>query len=408
MTYNNNSLYSYLINKLLDIYEKKSAPDIKTIKSINLIFNSSNTPSYFLTDSSDYELYHIVCDQLKNEGIITIHWKNKIPGHIIDKITLNQDKVSILYQKTGRTPKIDIINNTLNEIIKYNGKNETLDNFIGYIVNRATNNKTVKQYIDFNNINDTRILLKGILTILNNKEEIYVRELSSLALKDSKLLELYESRICKIIKEFSTNEYDEQRSIYEAFNVQKTPRQVMFKGEVKLTLEDGSINVSLLSCGLGINSKDLDKITIIPSNNLKYIITVENLTTFYTFNKPNSLIIYTGGFNSSSTIKFIKRIKESIPNGEYYHWGDIDCGGLKIFKHLKENSKIDFKPLYMDKNTYETYKNTGKELTDTDTTTLNKMKEDDNFKEFTELINLMLLNNKKIEQESIVIQNYKI
>lgn len=403
MTYNNNTLYSHLINKLLDIYEKRLTPNKKTINAINLPFNSSNTPSYFFTDSSDYELYHIVCEQLKLEGIITIHWKNKIPGHIIEKISLNQDKVDILYKKTGRKPKIDIIKDTIEEITKYKGGNKILDNFIDYVVDRVINNKTVKQYIDLNNIEDTKILLEGILAILNNTDEIYVRELSSLTLKDSKLLEVYEAKICKIIREFSIYEYDDHSSIYETFNVLKTPRQLIFKGDVKLSLGDGSIDISLLNCGLGINSEDLCKIIIIANNNLKDIITIENLTTFYTFNNPNSLIIYTGGFNNSSTIELIKRIKTSIPNGDYYHWGDIDCGGFKIFKHLKEASGISFKPLYMDIDTYEKHKITGKDLTATDITLLNKMKEDDSFKDFKELINLMLLNNKKIEQESIVI-----
>ena len=88
---------------------------------------------------------------------------------------------------------------------------------------------------------------------------------------------------------------------------------------------------------------------------------------------------------------------------KFLHWGDIDCGEFKIYKHIQESFGIEFKPMLMDIDTFEQYKIYGRDLTKNDIINLNIMRKDLNFKIFWDVIDNMLNDNKKIEQESISI-----
>ena len=160
--------------------------------------------------------------------------------------------------------------------------------------------------------------------------------------------------------------------------------------------------------GLGISSKDLCNIEFSSECDISKVITIENLATFNNYEEDNSILIYTGGFTNSSVISMIKTLKNNLckeidANIKFLHWGDIDCGGFKIYKHIQESSGIEFKPMLMDIDTFEQYKIYGRDLTKNDIINLNIMRKDLKFKIFWDVIDNMLNDNKKIEQESISI-----
>jgi Wadjet anti plasmid transformation system JetA-like protein/uncharacterized protein DUF3322 len=71
------------------------------------------------------------------------------------------------------------------------------------------------------------------------------------------------------------------------------------------------------------------------------ILTVEN---YASFNRQvreiedGSLVVYTGGFPAAGVIEFLSKVLAGVA-GEvpFLHWGDIDAGGLRIFRYLEEN-----------------------------------------------------------------------
>ena len=294
-------------------------------------------------------------------------------------------------------------------LLKYKYKNDIVDNFISYIEERVRYNKSVKQYLDITDLNDTINVLNGLVSVLDNKDDIYIRVLSVKVYNDSKLLESYKNKISKIINDFSdkSNYYDTD-SIFEEYHVLKNPRQIRIKGNIRILVGNDSVNIGCFKDGLGISSKDLCNIEFSSECDINKVITIENLATFNNYEEENSILIYTGGFTSSSVISMIKTLKNNLckeinTNIKFLHWGDIDCGGFKIYKHMQESSGIEFKPMLMDINTFEQYKIYGKDLTKNDIINLNIMRKDLNFKIFWDVIDNMLNDNKKIDQESISI-----
>jgi hypothetical protein len=72
----------------------------------------------------------------------------------------------------------------------------------------------------------------------------------------------------------------------------------------------------------------------------KALITIENYASFNRYVREiedGALVVYTGGFASVGVIELLKVILEKAgPGIPFYHWGDIDPGGLRIFRFLEE------------------------------------------------------------------------
>lgn len=71
-----------------------------------------------------------------------------------------------------------------------------------------------------------------------------------------------------------------------------------------------------------------------------YILTIENYASFNRHVREledGGLVFYTGGFASAGVISLLtwvlNNLDEAIP---FFHWGDIDPGGLRIFRYFEE------------------------------------------------------------------------
>jgi hypothetical protein len=76
------------------------------------------------------------------------------------------------------------------------------------------------------------------------------------------------------------------------------------------------------------------------SGSPSYILTIENYASFNRHVREIEdvgLVIYTGGFASVGVIEILKwllnAVERSVP---FFHWGDVDPGGLRIFRYLEE------------------------------------------------------------------------
>jgi len=71
------------------------------------------------------------------------------------------------------------------------------------------------------------------------------------------------------------------------------------------------------------------------------ILTIEN---YASFNRQvreiedGSLVVYTGGFPAAGVIELLSKILAVVPaEVPLLHWGDVDAGGVRIFRYLEES-----------------------------------------------------------------------
>ncbi|AHY56938.1 MULTISPECIES: Wadjet anti-phage system protein JetD domain-containing protein [Bradyrhizobium] len=73
----------------------------------------------------------------------------------------------------------------------------------------------------------------------------------------------------------------------------------------------------------------------------KAVLTIEN---YASFNRQvreiedGSLVVYTGGFPSAGVVELLSKVLTSVPDDvPFLHWGDVDAGGVRIFRYLEES-----------------------------------------------------------------------
>lgn len=139
--------------------------------------------------------------------------------------------------------------------------------------------------------------------------------------------------------------------------------------------------------------------------NANKIIFIENKANYidYIQNKmnKNEFVVYHGGMYGEIKGQFFKKLYEATKESEFYHWSDIDIGGLKIFSRLRKVIP-NLKPYMMDKEAFYSKKKYWKEMSEEYKNKLVKLKENKEYNDFYEIIDEMIKNNSKLEQEAFI------
>ena len=394
-----------VINKLLDTYENSllSIGKNKRNVKIELRFTRTVLPEYFDESSFVYENIHIQMRNLEEEGLVRIVWKDQKVDYVIQKVQLNMERLTQAYAFVRRTPKCNLEEANQALLEEYcNGEKGEIPitrEFARYLQERLNNHQPVKEYIELSNIKDTRRLFEALLSVEKNRKPCYIREFSIEHFQDSKYFERIKNQVAKIFRRFYS-EYDsmDTTEILAEYGIYHTPNYVYLKGDVMVMIDGEPIKLRTLNQGLGISGEDLRKVTFSDLSRIKQVITIENLTTFFRWHEPDSLIIYLGGYHNGIRRTLLKKIYQELPRISYYHFGDIDAGGFSILKDLRNKTGIPFQMYHMDIETLKYYERYGKVLTESDRMRLKEMEKDE---ELQEVVSYMLLHNVKLEQECV-------
>lgn len=395
-----------VINSLLDNYEKsklrlgqnKVSITIKT--RIEDIIPKYHQPDLF---SDEYELLHEQLKELETKELVSLKWKKNKIDTIIDYVSLNVEKINDAYHFVNRRDLTDKEHDLLSLCYENLNVSDISNSFLNHLIYLLTEHNSFKKYVDINDLDKFKKELVLLEKITNNKEELYVRELSIKFFNDSKTAEPLLNKVCSLIREFSDNDFSSytNEELLEEFNIYHNPSWIMIKG--KNYLQYPKINIDNLSNGISFSSKDINLLKWDKLKHPSIILTVENLTSFTRIDTKdkNVIVLYLAGFANHVKCDFLKKLYSYYSNSNYYHFGDIDCGGFKIWKNLVNRTDISFKPIYMDLNTIKTNINYSKPLTKNDIDTLSLMKNDPFFINQASLFDYMLDNNIKLEQECI-------
>ncbi len=390
---------SEILNNLIHAYERSALYKGTSLNNRKISFkiNPKTLKDYF--DENNYikkEEIDQSLRELEELNLIILHWGNGYESHLIKSADLNIRNIEEAYKFLGRKSKESIDKEGISLLLLYINESIPLGNFCREMIEKLKRKESIKKYLDIENIEECKNILESLKYVIVQEEEIFKRNFSIKVFGDSKKFETIEGNVIRILKDF----LDEENLSLEEFNILNNPGYVYFKGNAQIKLSNEILNIGELNFGIGISSKDLVNISNIKIN-ANRIITIENLTTFNTFNKKNFLCIYLGGFHNKARRELLKKIKADNMDKEFYHFGDIDCGGFKILKHLRDKTSINFIPYTMDIGTLKDGRKYCKSLTQNDKKILIEMHKDEAYKEFWDIFEYMLKENVKLEQEHL-------
>ena len=392
-----------VLNYLLDTYENSllSTGENKRTIQIEFRFTKTSIPSYFDESSAEYESIHVSMKLLESKKLIQIIWKDNKQDYLIWKVRLMTEHIKEAYQYVGRKPKRGLEEENIVMLQNYLDVDAPVTvAFVGYLLERLQNHQSVKEYIVLENRKETEKFLQACVLVEQNRKPCYIREFSIMHFQNSKYFEQIESRIAKVFRQFS-GEYVEMDTLelLAEYGIYRTPNYVYFKGDAGIAIGEEMVDLSLLKQGIGISGEDLAGIRFSDLSRIKKVITIENLTSFFRYWEEDSLLIYLGGYHNRIRRALLKMVYETIPDAKYYHFGDIDAGGFAILLDLRKKTGIPFLSHHMDLDTLKHYMLYGKGLTESDRKRLEKLGKEE---EFSQVIEFMLKENIKLEQECII------
>lgn len=389
-----------IISRLLDIYERRKGYTKRPEELRSIQFEVSK----------EYPIYKDRYDNEKYRDINTAIEKNVAAGLIIakkdqtgrySKIKLNIARVDDCYALLKRTSIPDQCKEVLRVLEKVDYSES---DFINRIVNDFCEQIKLYKKLPYDLGYDARRVeevLQVLVTMSKLTSETYIRNFSTALFKDSKRFQReYRSTIEGILFDY-TDDVVEKDDILGYYNLYENPTYVLIKGNARICFDESAIELSEMPGGIALSNGSLAGIHKI-SLKADKVITVENLTTYHDCDEQDAVYIYLGGYHNTSKQKLLELIYENNGDKEYYHEGDLDVYGFLILENLISKTQIPFKPLLMDVETIERFYRAGlyKTLTARDRKMIDS-KKDGQLSAYKDVLEYMLENNCKVEQESI-------
>ena len=389
-----------IISRLLDIYERRNgyAKRPEELRSIQFEV------------SKEYPIYKDRYDNEKYRDINTAIEKNVAAGLIIaekdqtgrySKIKLNIARVDECYALLKRTSIPDQCKKVLSVLEKANNAECLL--IVRIVSDFCEQIKAYKKLpydlgYDARRVGEVLQVLEAVTKLTS---ETYIRNFSTALFKDSKRFQReYRSTIESILFNY-TDDVVEKDDILGYYNLYENPTYVLIKGNARICFDESAIELSEMPGGIALSNESLAGIHKI-SVKADKVITVENLTTYHDCDEQDTVYIYLGGYHNTSKQKLLELIYENNGDKEYYHEGDLDVYGFLILKNLIDKTQIPFKPLFMDLGTIERFYRAGlyKNLSARDRKVITS-KKDGQLSAYKDVLEYMLANDCKVEQESI-------
>lgn len=410
-----------VLEHLLDSYEKS-----KTFQGENQVNQSFSVnigklfPRY--RDDAEYDYFCQVneaMEELGNASLVTLEYERR---GILKKVRLNPERLGACYALLERTPRKQEQQELMGvweELFPKDAGSETgqerllpLHRYIAAQRVRIEKNQNIEHYS--HDLEEYRDLLLAAKAVLENQEEIFVRNFSMQLFHDSKKAEQLASKLEALLYQYG--EFQEKGTVLEECGIVHTPTYVMMKGKGVLTLGDSiqenepvqKIDLSLLRGDIALSTESVKSLTNVAVLGRR-VVTVENLTSFHDYSAGDDFVIYLGGFHNKVKRDFLVYLYQQNPEKEYRHFGDIDAGGFYILEHLKRKTEIPFRSLCMDMATLQRHEADQKPLTENDRKRLLLLRETlqdqkqqgECVEDYGEVIEYMLDRGCKLEQEAV-------
>ena len=406
-----------ILNRLLDKYERSRAYlDGGTARRIMLRLCSGDMPEYNLEDTAVREMVNSTVQALADSGIVKFEWMRFERGNIMDRVWLCVDRVEDAYREAGRVPKkekadrvLALIRDAISGITKH-----WLESFLKEAMDGIDAKKSLMPYLPADT--DTALaVLKALVAIDGmDGEECPERVFSIRVFGDSKHFERnVKKRVAGIIRQCLVAERDliERPSDDEMLaqvGIVKAFEQVEFCGDVSGRLYGKPVDFSLFRHGTVLNSRTVKGLEIEGMGRVNRVLFIENKTNYMDYISKgkglDELVIFHGGFYSPVKGEFFAKVYDAgqRSGARFYHWGDIDIGGFRMYKRLKENIIPSLKPYLMDKEAFMSKKKYWLPFGGRYQKALESMLYDEGYLEFHDVIEAMLRAGARLEQEAFL------
>jgi len=405
-----------ILNALLDKYERSIffRDEKQPTRRIMLNFyndGKSDFPYYDIEQSERRISVNRAVGNLTDKNILSFDWMKGERGHIIGKVWLNVDNLSLAYQVAGRKPKSDIIEKICAELanVQCHIKSPWAREFLQDMYDAITRKRSLISAIPADD-KERGLLLQTISAIDKLDGAEYMERVFSLrTFGDSKKFEQsVKSRLLSILRKYLDNDDDTtDEDILGQIGIGKYPEQFEFCGKISISFSSGLVDFSCLPSGGTVFSSDLHSGRLVIDASIESIITIENRANYIEYirkvKKETELIIYHGGQYSPRKRIFLQAVAKARPKDcIWYHWSDIDYGGFIMLSRLRQEIMPDIISYRMNSIELERYHNFTATIKTPYTEKLKRLKARPELSDCYDCIDYIIKNMVRLEQEAML------
>jgi len=411
-----------ILNALLDKYERSSlfkeggnsheAP--KTIRRIILNFYNSGRcdfPPYDIEQSDKRLSVNRAVLDLAAKTLLDYDWMKGEYNHIIAKVWLNVENLSLAYQAAGREPKGDLIDRICTEITGVQNQVESpwAVSYLQDAYEAITRRRSLTSALPADD-GERELLLRAITAIDKLSGAEYMERVFSLrTFGDTKIFERgVKPRLLSILRKYLDNDDDAtDEDVLKQIGIFKYPEQFEFCGKISIALSSGVVDFAHLPSGGMIFSSDLSSGKIIIAPSVESVMTIENRANYIEYIRKmkteNELIIYHGGQFSPRKRVFFQVLKKALPqNCKWRHWSDIDYGGFIMLSRLRREITPAVAPYRMNPDELQRHKDLAMQIKTSYIEKLKKLKHRLELSDCCHCLDYMITNRIRLEQEAML------
>lgn len=334
---------------------------------------------------------------LAKYGLIKIRWISV--GNDIEKISYSLEQISNFYEISNRKSKF-VLSHQKSEQLRVYQESVQSDWIKEYYAQRIVEAEKGKEK-ETSEMDE--LLFHCLLAIEKLEFPMYVRTFSSQYLGNSKIFEeKLKTKIFSIAKRYhpQVDEEMEEYQIYEQLFLDTYSQELALKGSLRILLDKKEIDLSVFTCGTVLNSETLKKAQPAEQQAIKKIISVENKANFISMPyEEGTLLLFSHGFFSPLEKEFLKKLENVLGDSvEYFHTGDLDYGGVRIFQYIRKQIFPKLQPYQMSVEQFQKYETHAIAIETTKLKKLQMVQEP----LLQDLIDMICKKTKGIEQESFL------
>ncbi len=409
-----------ILNRLLDKYERSKSYLVQgqgSSRRVLLRLMSNEFPEYDVEQSETKNTINYVVQELAVKKLVGFAWYKHEKGNIIEKAWLIIESIDQACQEVGRIPKSDRAA-AINAMVREVGASVSAAWIRAYLSEaeiHITAHKSTLPFLpdDEKGAGDILRALKAI-NDMNNTEDLE-RVFSLKCFGDSKHFERHvRKKVVGIVRKYLLSDANNggaplsDDEVLSQIGIVKAPEQVDFCGGLVAELAGVRIDFSAFKHGIAINSDTVKEIKVLECKTVQKVLFIENKANYLDYiskkKTAGELVIFHGGFYSPVKGLFFKKVYDAGCQAgiSFYHWGDIDVGGFRIFNRLKANIIPSLKPLLMDQAAFLSKEQYWIKFDKKYGSILEEMLGRPEYLEFNDVIAKMLEVGAKLEQEAFL------
>jgi hypothetical protein len=408
------SLQKKILHKLIDKYESRRdyAAGEKSTRRTMLSVDKKQFPDYFhISDSSPRLELNGEMQELEEGGLVVLEWQKFNRGHTLQRIILHEDALPEAYRLLNRQSRRDEYESLAASFALWQEKSHgALAPFFTDILQKLHELAPLPARIKLETQADYQDLFTGLNAFFAERnQEILKRQLSVFLYNSSKRWDELEKSILWVVRNYCLKEDADldDADILSERNIIPNPIHINISGPLVFSTPRGSVDVSAFYPDVGLSPSMIQEMNI-EACSAEAIVTIENLSSFYQYvydGPPGHLAIYLGGFHNRPRRLILTKLREFLQSKgappPFYHWGDMDLGGFRIWSHLCQKTGIPVQPLLMDEETYLSCLSQGQPMEESYAKKLAELLDSQAYEPFHSLIRVMLEKGRRVEQEAV-------